>query len=88
MFAELIAPDRIYVTADDMPLGADILLYENGFRFTPYDALVNYQGSVYRLRCLDECSIDVNGFLHDTIKMYFWGLPVGTMHLGPINRNA
>ena len=25
MFAELVAPDRIHVTADDMPLGADIL---------------------------------------------------------------
>jgi len=28
MFAELVAPDRIHVTGDDMPLGADIILRE------------------------------------------------------------
>ncbi len=88
MFCELIAPDRIHVSADDMPLGADIELYEKGFRFTPYYALVNHKGRLYRLRFLDECWIDENGFLHDTIKMYFWGQPVATMHLGPINRNV
>ncbi len=88
MFAELIASDRIHVTADDMPLGADILLYESGFRFTPYYVLVCHRGRVYRLRCADECWVDAAGFVHDTIKMYFWGIPVATMRLGPIDRNA
>ncbi len=88
MFAELTAPDRIHVTADDLPLGTDILLHEKGFRFTPYDALVPHKGQLYRLHFLDECWIDEDGFLHDTIKMYFRGLRVATMHLGPINRNA
>ena len=88
MFAELIAPDRIHVTADDTPLGADVVLHEKGFRFTPYYILVRHRGRAYRLRCLDECSIDANGFVHDTIRMYFWGFPVATIRLGPINRNA
>ncbi len=88
MFAELTAPDRIHLTADDMPLGADILLYEKGFRFTPYFILVSYLGRVFRLRCLDECAMDANGFIHDTIRMYFWTFPVATMRLGPIDRNA
>ena len=88
MFAELTAPDRIHVTADDMPLGADILLSEGGFRFTPYYFLVFHMGRMYRLRCKDECRIDASGFVHDTIKMYFWGFPVATMHLGPIDRGA
>lgn len=88
MFVELIAPDRIHVTADDMPLGADILLHERGFRFTPYYALASYKGKIYRLRCIDECWIDASRFVHDTIKMYFWGLPVATMRLGPIDRKG
>lgn len=88
MFAELISPDRIHLTADDMPLGADILLHEKGFRFTPYYALASYGGRIYRLRCTDECWIDANGFVHDTIKMYSWGVPVAKMYLGPIGRNG
>jgi len=86
MFSELVAPDRIHVTADDMPLGADILLHKRGFHFTPYYALARHRGRTYRLRCTDECWIDESGFVHDTIKMYFWRFPVATMRLGPIDR--
>lgn len=86
MFAELVAPDRIHVTADHIPMGADILLHEGGFRFTPYYALVPYRGRLYRLRCLDECCVDQAGFLHDTIRMFFWSFPVATLRLGPITR--
>ena len=87
MFAELVAPDRIHVTADDMPGGADILLHERGFRFTPYYALGAHRegGRVYRLRCFDECTLDDRGFLHDTIRIYYRGLPVATMRIGPVD---
>jgi hypothetical protein len=90
MFAELVAPDRIHVTADDMPLGADILLHERGFRSTPYYALGAQRegGRVYRLRCYDECTLDDRGFLHDTIGMYYRGFPVATMRIGPIDLDA
>lgn len=87
MFAELVAPDRVHVTADHMPEGADILLSERGFRFTPYYALVNYGGKLWRLRCRDECLMDADGLMYDTVRMSFWGLPVATMRLGPISRN-
>ena len=88
MFCELIASDRIHCTADDMPFGADILLHEKGFRFTPYYALGAYQegGQTYRLRCLDECWLDDNGFLHDRIAMYYCGCRVATMRIGPMHR--
>jgi hypothetical protein len=90
MFAELVAPDRIHVTADDMPLGADILLHARGFRFTPYYVLGAYKdgGRLYRLRCLDECRLDDGGFVHDTIGMYYWGMRVATMRIGPISRHS
>jgi hypothetical protein len=88
MFAELVAPDRIHVTADHMPGGADILLSERAFRFTPYYALASYGGKIWRFRCLDECLVDANGFVHDTIRMFFWGVPVATMRLGPTKRSG
>lgn len=88
MFCELVAPDRVHVTADDMPRGADIMLSELGFRFTPYDALVDYRGFRFRVRCLDENAIDEQGFVHGRIKMCFLGLPVVTMRIGPIHRGG
>ena len=87
MFSELIASDRIHVTADDMPLGADILLSESGFRFTPYHIVAQHRGFAIRLRCIDENTIDASGFVHGCVKMSFWGFPVATMRLGPISRH-
>ena len=88
MFAELVAPDRIHVTADDMPLGADIHLHEHGFRFTPYRAWGSFHGRRYRMRFHDECVLDEQGRIHDTIRMYYFGFPVATMFLGPLERHA
>jgi hypothetical protein len=88
MFAELVAPYRIHVTADDMPWGADILLYDWGFRFTPYHAWSYFHGRVYRMRFTDECVLDADGKIHDTVRMYYRGLPVATMRIGPISRKG
>lgn len=88
MFCELVAPDRVHVSADDMPLGADVELHETGLRFAPYDVLVARRGRVYKLRFLDECRIDESGFLHSTVKMYLWGSHIATMRLGPLSRNV
>ena len=81
MFVEIVGPDRLHVTADDMPLGADIILHEKGFRFTPYFIWSRYKGRRWRLRCTDENLIDEDGIIHDTIKMFFFGFPVATMRL-------
>lgn len=88
MFCELVAPDRVHVTADDMLRGADIMLSELGFRFTPYDAIVDHRGFRFRVRCFDENAIDEQGFVHDRIKMCFLGFPVATMRIGPIHRGG
>jgi predicted DCC family thiol-disulfide oxidoreductase YuxK len=88
MFAELTAPDRIHVTADDMPLGADILLHESGFRFTPYYAVVRHRGFTFRVRCLDENTIDHEGFIYDLVRMHLYGFPVATMRIGPVTRHV
>ena len=81
MFVEIVGPDRLHVTADDMPLGADIILHEKGFRFTPYYIWSLYKGRRWRLRCTDESLVDEDGAIQDTIRMYYFGLPVATMRL-------
>ena len=81
MLVKIVGPDRLRVTADDMPLGADIILHEKGFRFTPYYIWSRYKGRRWRLRCTDENLIDENGTIHDTIRMFFLGFPVATMRL-------
>jgi hypothetical protein len=87
MFAELVAHDRVHVTADDMPLGTDILLRDKSFHFTPYHAWGLFHGRLYRMRFTDDCVLDEQGKIHDTIRMHYRGFPVATMFIGPINRN-
>jgi len=86
MFSELVAPDRLHVTADDMPGGADIFLHEHGFRFSPYHVLGYYRGRTWKMRFTDECILDDDGFIHDDIKMHFLGIRVAEMRIGPIKR--
>ena len=86
MFVEIVEPNRLHVTADDMPLGADIILSEQGFRFTPYYVWANHRGRRWQLRCFDENVIDETGTIHNTIRMFFHGLKVATMYL-TVNRS-
>lgn len=81
MFAELTASDRVHITADDMPLGADIILHEKGFSFTPYYILGDFVGRKWRLRCVDDNRLDENGVIHDKIEMFFCGVPAAEMRL-------
>jgi len=81
MFCELVAPDRIHVTADDMPLGADIHLQESGFRFTPYYAWSGLGRRKWLVRCRDENVLDDEGRIHGTICMYRAKIRIATMRL-------
>jgi hypothetical protein len=55
MYVRTAGPDRLHVTADDMPGGADVLLRQRGFTSTPYVVLVSFAGGDWRSRCFDEC---------------------------------
>lgn len=81
MFCELVAPDRIHVTADDMPLGADLELHEKGFRFTPYYAWSGPGRRKWLVRCFDENVLDDDGGIHNTIQMYRAKVYLATLNL-------
>jgi hypothetical protein len=67
------------MTCDDVPGGADILLHERGFRFTPYLFRTPVARRHMLVRCIDEASLDDQGILHDTIKMHDAGIHLTTM---------
>lgn len=79
MFCELTAPDRIHATADDLPLGADILLAESSFTFTPYRVLARYKRIFVQLRCTDVSVVGSDSVIHDHIQMRWMGLKVADM---------
>ena len=81
MFAELVAPDKIHITADDMPQGANITLHEKGFTFAPYYILGDFGGRLWQLRCLDDNRLDENGIIHDKIEMFYIGLRIAEIKL-------
>jgi hypothetical protein len=87
MFVQLVAPDRLHVTADDIPQGSDIWLSESGFRFEPYYIRAKHRGIALTLRCFDDNVIHPDGTIRDTIKMYLFGLNVATMRL-TVHRNV
>jgi hypothetical protein len=79
MFCELVASDRIHVTADDMPLGADIHFHEKGFRFTPYYAWSGLGRRKWLVQCLDDNVLDDDGRIHGTVHMYRSKVRIATL---------
>ncbi len=77
--AEIIDKHRLHVTSDDMPGGADILLSEHGYTYTPYAILVRNGPFRIRLRCRDVNVVDEGGVIHDRVEVSWLGLPQATL---------
>jgi len=78
-FLRIVGPGRLHMTCDDVPGGADILLHDHGFQFTPYLFRSPFAGRYLLVKCLDEAHLDENGVLHDEVKMYYAGIHLATM---------
>lgn len=81
LVAEIVGQRRIHVTSPAMPGGADILLSEDGFDFTPYNIQYKLWGIPLRLHCLDTNRLSPSGMITDTIKMVWLWLHVATMQI-------
>jgi hypothetical protein len=81
MFMEEVAPGRVHATADDMPLGADIELEPDGFRFLRFRSWLRFRGVRFRLGCRSETRLAPDGALHARIHLDFLRLPVATLRL-------
>ena len=81
MFMEQLAPDRVHATADDIPLGADVELTPDGFRFRRFRSWLRYRGLRFRLGCTSEARLAADGALRATLRLDFLRVPVATLRL-------
>lgn len=81
MFMELVAPDRVRATADDIPLGADVVLTRDGFRFERFRSWLAYGGVRFRLGCASSAALGADGVLRGEVRLDWLRLPVATLSL-------
>ncbi|MBM4382625.1 MAG: hypothetical protein FJ091_04575 [Deltaproteobacteria bacterium] len=81
MFMELVAPDRVRATADDIPLGANVTLTSAGFRFERFRSWLVYRGVRFRMSCESEARLDPSGALVGEVRLFFLWVPAATMRL-------
>jgi hypothetical protein len=81
MFMELVAPDLVRATADDMPLGANVRLTADGFRFERFRSWLSYRGVRLRLSCQSEAVLGGDGILRGSVRLSLLRVPVVEMRL-------
>ena len=81
MFMQLVAPTRVRATADDMPLGADVTLTADGFRFERFRSWLLYRGVRFRLGCCSSARLDASGTLNGEVRLDLLRIPVATLRL-------
>jgi hypothetical protein len=81
MRMEEVAAGRVHASGDDLPLGVEIELAEDGFRFRRFPWLGGYLGVRLRLGCTSHARLDADGVLHAVIQLDLLRLPVATLLL-------
>jgi hypothetical protein len=81
MFMDLVAPDRVRATADDIPLGANVALTSDGFRFERFRSWLVYRGVRLRMTCESEARLDATGALAGEVRLFFLRIPAATLRL-------
>jgi hypothetical protein len=81
MFMEQVAPDRVRASADDIPLGADVALTRDGFRFERFRSWLPHRGVRFRLGCTSEAVLGPDGVLRSVVRLDWLRLPAATLRL-------
>jgi hypothetical protein len=81
MFMEVVAPNRVRATADDMPLGATVVLVGDGFRFERFRSWLSHRGMRFRLGCESEAVLGEDGVLRSEVRLDLLRVPVIRMRL-------
>ncbi len=76
MFVERTAANRYHMTGDDMPLGADVEVSSQGYRYTPYFSWSSLRGRKWFLRVREEGTFEDDGSIRGHIGVSWHGLPV------------
>jgi len=81
MFMELVTPTRVRATADDIPLGADVILTPDGFRFERFRSWLRYRGVRFRLGCHSSARLAAAGALNGEVELDLLRVPIATLRL-------
>jgi hypothetical protein len=82
MHCQRIAPERLWVTGEDMPAGAEVRLRSDGFDFTPYVVRTRVLGRLsLGLRCLDSVQLMDDGRMIDKIEARLFGICVARVRI-------
>lgn len=81
MFMELVAPNRVRATADDIPLGANVVLTADGFRFERFRSWLAYRGVRFRLGCSSEAVMGADSVLRGSVRLDLLRVPMAEMRI-------
>jgi hypothetical protein len=73
-YCELVAPDRVQVTAAHLPHGASVILDDDGFRMRPYQLLLPIGPLGVLFDCRDRSEMDPDGTFRQAIDLCLLGL--------------
>jgi hypothetical protein len=76
MFCELVADDHVYVTAGDLPEGADVWIEDGGLRFAPFRSAFPIGPVPIHVRCYDRSYVEDDGTFVNVIDAHTLGLDV------------
>jgi hypothetical protein len=81
MFIERTGEGRYHATADDMPLGADIFLSDEGYRYSPYYSWARLRGRRWFTRVQEEGRFLTDGSIEGDIRIRWRGIPIARNRL-------
>lgn len=80
VFCQLVAPDRVRITSDQLLDGTEILLEEDGYRIMPYRVAVPVGPVHFGVRVRDSATMR-DGTLVNRLGVSWFGLPVARVEL-------
>jgi len=81
MFIERTGEGCYHATADDMPLGADIFVSEESYRYTPYYSWACLRGRRCFARVVEEGRFLTDGSIEADILIRWRGIPIARNRL-------
>jgi len=75
-FMERVGVGRYRATADDMPLGADVVIDGRSYRYEPYRSWTRFRGRMVRVRAREDGTLLENGSIEGVIWVWWHGVPL------------
>jgi hypothetical protein len=75
-FMERVGVGRYRATADDMPLGADVVVDGRRYRYEPYRSWMRLRGRMVRVRAREDGSLLEDGSIEGVILVWWHGIPL------------